>query len=81
MEGISLRLPVNDKFKTWRVKGYQDGVCSDGLFGFSVKRTWICRSEEVVFQNLSIVTSCALVSPLSLPSEFLFCVGKEVDSR
>jgi hypothetical protein len=57
MEEIYFGLPVKDKFKAWRVKGYQDGVCSDGRFGFSVKRTWIRRPEEREFGILSIVAS------------------------
>jgi hypothetical protein len=41
MEEISLRAPISEKFKTWRVKGYQGGVCGEDRFGFSVKRTGI----------------------------------------
>jgi hypothetical protein len=81
MEEISLRSPVKDKFKTWRVKGYQDGVCSDSRFRFSVKGRSIYRPEELEFNISSIIAHYNLVSPPSLPSESLFCVGKEVDSK
>ena len=81
MEEISLRSPVNDKFKTWRVKGCQGGVCGEDLFGFSVQRAWICRPEEREFNILSIIASCDLVSPPPLPSVFLLCVGEEADSK
>lgn len=78
MEEISLRSPVKDKFKTWRVKGYQDGV---SRFRFSVKGRSIYRPEELEFNISSIIVRYNLVSPPSLHSEFLFCVGKEVDSK
>lgn len=74
MAAIYLRLPVNDKFETWKVKGQEDGVVTD-RFGLSVRRTWISRRDGKQFDVLSIVAICDWVSLLSVSSKFLFCIG------